>query len=96
MLCRLKKAYLQQKISYTQKNGFDQLQDMTSQAIWAVDTFSFSEQFRLTQNIFLMQPSVMVTELRCNNEGVWVGKGVWMVGGGWVGVGGVGLGGGLS
>ena len=36
------------------KNGFDQLQDMTSQAIWAVNTFSFSEQFRLKQNIFQM------------------------------------------
>ena len=63
---------------------------MTSQAIWAVDTFSFSEQFGLTQNIFLMQPSVMVAELRCNNEGVWVGKGAWVEGGGWVGRGWVG------
>ena len=36
------------------KNGFDQLPDMTSQAIWAVDTFSCLEQFWLKRNIFLM------------------------------------------
>ena len=36
------------------KNGFDQLPDMTSQAIWAVDAFSCLEQFWLKRNIFLM------------------------------------------
>ena len=36
------------------KNGFDQLPDKTSQAIWAVDTFSCLEQFWSKRNIFLM------------------------------------------